>query len=147
MSGLCGCAGENVFTEYAMSIFGSEYDTREQQTQAEMEEVRQSSETETELQEAKEQADGEALEEAYRLILEEASEELTGGYPVDRVFLEWVSSEFGGECILEAAKQSQTFSPDSGVWYRMTENSIHVLWLLYCQEMGMRPDLLENVDE
>ncbi len=146
LSGLCGCAGENAFIEYAMSVFGSEYDTREQRTQAETEEVRQSPETETELQEAKEQADGEALEEAYRLILEEASEELTGGYPVDRVFLEWVSSEFGGECILEAAKQSQTFSPDSGVWYRMTENSIHVLWLLYCQEMGMRPDLLENVE-
>ena len=82
LSGLCGCAGENVFTEYAMSIFGSEYDTREQQTQAEMEEVRQSSETETELQEAKEQADGEALEEAYRLILEEASEEFFwNGFP------------------------------------------------------------------
>ena len=34
---------------------------------------------------------------------------------------------------------------DEGLWYEMTGNSMHVLWLMYCKDLGFSTYQLENV--
>ena len=142
--GLAGCGRTDRDTDYAMSVSGT---GQEAETEQEEWQSPKTEEIQPDTQEqANQKAAEEAMEEAQQFFAEASAEEFTGSYPLDRVFLEWVSSEYGEECILEIAKETRTFSPDPKIWHRLTGNSIHVLWLLYCRETGMRPEIFENVE-
>lgn len=144
---LGGCGPANRLTEPAASVLEDEQPEEEGAAQTGTEEKWQDPDTKEDVQpDTQEQIRQKAIEEAFQAASEIAAGELTGGYPMDRVFLEWVASEYGGECILEIVKESHTFSPDPEIWYRMTGNTVHVLWLLYCKETGMHPELFENVE-
>ena len=155
--GLAGCGMTDGFTKNAMSALGAEQNEKTNQPESGTEKEWQTQDSEeiqpdTEeihpdtQQQENENALERAMEDALQFVTETSAKEFTASYPLDRVFLEWISSEYGEECIVEIAKESRTFSPDPEIWYRLTGNSIHVLWLLYCRETGQRPELLENVE-
>lgn len=130
-------AGEKTDTGRKTGTEPSETDAGEEISKAGTVEVRKDT------QEAEIKA---AAAEVVRLAAEPFAEEFTGGYPLDLVFFEWLSSEYGGSCILEMEKELHAFSPDPELWHRLTGNTVHVLWLLYQKETGGRTDLLENVE-
>ncbi len=85
------------------------------------------------------------LTEAYEIILKEATREFLAGYPVDDTFLMWLTAEYGEEDLLKIAYAVIDGELTADAWYEVTGNSIHVLWLSYCQIMGLEKDMLENV--
>lgn len=85
------------------------------------------------------------LTEAYDVILTGATKEFLAGYPVDDAYLMWLTAEYGEEKILQIAYAVLDGEQDEDTWYEMIGNSIHVLWLLYCQNVGLGQDMLKNV--
>ncbi len=92
--------------------------------------------------ETEEKAD---LEEEYDIILESCTKEFIGYHVLDRTFLAWLSSEYGDTCIQKIAEEVEQDEPDANLWYELTGNTIHVLWLLYCEQAGFQQYQLENV--
>ncbi len=91
------------------------------------------------------QEESEALEEAYDIILESCSKEFIGYHMPDRTFLAWLSAEYGDACIRKIAEAVESGEQDSKLWYELTGNTIHVLWLMYCEQAGFQQYQLENV--
>lgn len=85
------------------------------------------------------------MDDAYQTILEQCTGEFIGYHLVDETFLTWISAEYGNACISDLAQAVMTGNQDSNIWYELTGNSIHVLWLLYCQQTGFQQYQLENV--
>ena len=85
------------------------------------------------------------LENAYADILESSTEEWAEGYPVDESFLEWLSEEFGSECVLSLAESFAAGEKDTEIWHDLTGNTLHVLWLLYCEQTGFSGGQSERV--
>ena len=79
----------------------------------------------------------EDLDDAYEALLDSCSKEFIGDYRIDESFLNWVYANYGKEAVLNIAQESQE-DQNVNVWYEETGNSIHVLWLLYCQDTGMK---------
>lgn len=98
-------------------------------------------------QEIKEQEQEERndLEESYNIILESCSKEFIGNHLLDRTFLAWLSAEYGDACIQEIAKAIEADEQDPEIWHTLTGNTIHVLWLMYCEQTGFQQYQLENV--
>ena len=86
----------------------------------------------------------EDLDDAYEALLDSCSKEFIGDYRIDESFLNWVYANYGKEAVLNIAQESQE-DQNVNVWYEETGNSIHVLWLLYCQETGMNEEDLQQV--
>lgn len=86
----------------------------------------------------------EDLDDAYEALLDSCSKEFIGDYRIDESFLNWVYANYGKDAVLSIAKESQE-DQDVNIWYEETGNSIHVLWLLYCQDTGMNEDDLQQV--
>lgn len=86
----------------------------------------------------------EDLDDAYEALLDSCSKEFIGDYRIDESFLNWVYANYGKEAVLNIAQESQE-DQDVNVWYEETGNSIHVLWLLYCQDTGMNEEDLQQV--
>lgn len=87
----------------------------------------------------------EDLDEAYEVILNECTKEFIGGYSIDESFLSWIHANYEKETVLELANEVLLGEQDVNRWYELTGNSIHVLWLKYCQHTGLDSDTLENV--
>lgn len=85
------------------------------------------------------------LEDAYEMILNDCSKSFIGGYPIDESFLGWVHANYGEAVVLDLANHVQSGGQDVNQWYELTGSSIHVLWLGYCQDTGLRSDDLDNV--
>lgn len=85
------------------------------------------------------------LSKAFDMILDNGTREFFKGYPVDRAFLHWVSVNFGENVILDIAYGLYEGHVNEESWYEMTGNSMHVLWLEYCQDMQYATYYLENV--
>ena len=85
------------------------------------------------------------LTDAFSVILERVSKETIGGYAVDESFLMWFYSRYGKEAVIQVAFDLLDGDDSPDIWYRETGNSIHVLWLLYCQDSGFKPDSLNHV--
>lgn len=85
------------------------------------------------------------MEEAYQAILDFSSGEFIGYHPMDETFLMWLSAEYGNEVIVEVAASLKNGKQDKNLWYELTGNSVHVLWLLYCQQTGFQSYQLDNV--
>lgn len=79
------------------------------------------------------------------LILESGTKDFFGSHPADETFFKWLAEEYGDTCIKELAQAVSAGSQTPGLWYELTGNSIHVLWLLYCRQSGIQPAQLKNV--
>lgn len=85
------------------------------------------------------------LSKAYNIILEKGTREFYEGYPVDQAFLMWMNKHFGDDTIMNMAYRMYEGYGEKDLWYRETGNSIHVLWLMYCEEKQYAIYNLENV--
>ncbi len=85
------------------------------------------------------------LTKAYDIILEKGTREFYGGYPIDQSFLRWLNKTFGDAAIMDIAYRLYEGYVDAELWYEHTGNSMHVLWLMYCQDMQYATYYLENV--
>lgn len=85
------------------------------------------------------------LTEAFDVILNGATKEFIAGYAVDESFLMWLDAAYGDEVIVELAYHVLDKEMDVEVWYEATGNSIHVLWLEFCQASGFQQYRLDNV--
>lgn len=85
------------------------------------------------------------LSKAYGIILEKGTREFYEGYPVDQAFLMWLNKNFGDETIMDMAYRLYEGYGENDLWYRETGNTIHVLWLMYCEDMQYATYGLNNV--
>lgn len=84
--------------------------------------------------------------EAYETILELCTGEFIGHHLVDENFLAWFSARYGTDGVVDIAEQVASGNMDKNIWYELTGNSIHVLWLQYCEQTGFQEYQLERVD-
>lgn len=85
------------------------------------------------------------ISNAYTIILENGTKEFFEAYPVDLSFLSWVEKTYGHTVVTDIAYEIYEGNMDVNLWYIYTGNSMHVLWLLYCQDMGYATYNLDNV--
>lgn len=85
------------------------------------------------------------LSNAFEIILEKGTREFFEGYPVDYAYLHWLSVNCGEGVIVDIAYALYEGNMDTTLWYEVTGNSMHVLWLRYCQDMQYATYYLENV--
>ena len=85
------------------------------------------------------------ISKAVDVILEKSTNEFRKGYPIDQSFLYWVKKSFGEEAVMDIAYRLYEGFVDEDLWYEMTGNSMHVLWLKYCKDLGYATYQLENV--
>ena len=97
--------------------------------------------TETETQETTQTADTKVdipttgtqdVQELTDAILRMASPAFFEGYPVDDSFLGWVAKQKGSGVLQQVSAQLKSGKQDPKLWYQLTKNSMHVLWLKYC---------------
>lgn len=85
------------------------------------------------------------LEGACETILEGCTKEFAGGYPMDSVFLSWISSNYGDDAVYSLAEAVEQEAMEPELWYSLTGSSIHVLWNTYCRDLGLQSHSLERV--
>ena len=85
------------------------------------------------------------LSKAFSIILEKSTREFHKGYPIDESFLHWIGKTFGDDAVMDIAYRMYEGYVDERLWYEYTENSMHVLWLKYCKDLGFATYQLENV--
>lgn len=85
------------------------------------------------------------LTEAFDVILNGATKEFIAGYAVDEAFLMWLDAVYGDEAVVELAYRVLDNEMNVENWYEVTGNSIHVLWLEYCQASGFQKYQLDGV--
>ena len=85
------------------------------------------------------------LSKAFDIILEKSTREFREGYPIDESFLHWVNNLFGDDAIVDLAYHLYEGNADAQMWYETTGNTMHVLWLMYCKDMGYATYNLEHV--
>lgn len=73
-----------------------------------------------------------------------ANREFLGGYPLDESFLFWFRSLYGEEALEQVAEEALT-GTNADIWYQISGNSIHVLWLDYCDQYSMHSEQLLRV--
>jgi len=74
-------------------------------------------------------------EEAVNAILTNATKEFIGGHPIDESFLGWIAGVYGDQ-VVKTIAENNDYS-DVNLWYDLTGSSIHVLWLDYCDAVGL----------
>lgn len=85
------------------------------------------------------------LSNAFDIILSSGTKEFYGGYPIDQAFLLWMNKTFGDEMIMDIAYRMYEGYGQADLWYRETGNTLHVLWLMYCEDLQYATYYLENV--
>ena len=128
---LCGCSQRKAVTDYAMSDVKAESLSGNEASVAGTEVMPETEER--------------AAEEAYQGLLASCMEFYGEQYALDVTFLEWLAEEYGDSCILELADAAESHTLDTDVWRRLTGNTIHVLWLLFCEQTGRKDDRLNAV--
>lgn len=76
-------------------------------------------------------------------ILDMATAEFIGGYPVDENFLLYISKKYGNDCLLDIVNHGEYKNPEE--WFLKTDKSIHVLWYEYCNSTGMAYFSQDNI--
>lgn len=85
------------------------------------------------------------LQAEFQAILQGVSKEDIAGYPVDENFLMWLAADYGEEVVRQLAWNVLDNEMDVNDWYELTGESIHVLWLRYCDDTGFQSYQMENV--
>ena len=68
----------------------------------------------------------------------------TCGYPLDESFYLWLYAQYG-EDMLDKLENKLKVGGNADCYYDVTGNTLHVLWVYYCAELGIHTDYLENV--
>lgn len=131
--------------EQAVIVMGKQQDLtdidKEQQSETQQSEIKQS-DTQEDVTDATPIDD---LDDAYTVILNNSTRDFIGGNMVDESFLHWIYAEYGKTTITSLAQELSNGNQDVNLWYQLTGNSIHVLWLMYCQTTGLQQYNLDNV--
>jgi poly-gamma-glutamate synthesis protein (capsule biosynthesis protein) len=85
------------------------------------------------------------LNTEFKQILSLSDSKLLGGYSIDESFLMWFVSRFGEDALANISRRIAEGETDPDMWYEETSNSIHVLWMLYCRDLGYATYQLDNV--
>lgn len=85
------------------------------------------------------------MSKAFNLLLEKGTKKFYEGYPVDEAFLHWVNNNFGDAVIMDLAYRLYEGYDNPELWYYHTNNTMHVLWLKYCQDLQFATYYLDNV--
>lgn len=85
------------------------------------------------------------LQAEFQIILQGVSKEDIGGYAIDENFLMWFAADYGDEPVRQLAWNVLDNDMDVNDWYDLTGESIHVLWLRYCDATGFQSYQMENV--
>ena len=85
------------------------------------------------------------LTQAFDVILQGVTKEFLAGYRIDESFLMWLDAQYGDEVLIELAYHVLDDEMDAGLWYELTENTMHVLWLRFCRDSGYQVDWLDDV--
>lgn len=85
------------------------------------------------------------LSDAYEAILQYATKDFLGGHYIDDTFLMWFTSLYGEDSLMQIAYTVLGTNQDTDVWFDISGNSIHVLWLMYCRDTGFGAGELVNV--
>lgn len=85
------------------------------------------------------------MSKAFSILLERGTKYFYQGYPVDYSFLHWVNNNFGDAVILDLAYRLYEGYDNTALWYVETGNTMHVLWLMYCEDLQFATYYLENV--
>ena len=85
------------------------------------------------------------LEAEFQAILQGLSKEDIAGYAVDENFLMWLAADCGAEVVRQLAWDILDNEMDAKHWYELTGESIHVLWLRYCDDTGFQSYQTQNV--
>ena len=87
----------------------------------------------------------EDYQEAFQIILQGVSKEAIAGYAIDENFLMWFVANQRPSTIRKLAWRVLDNEMDVNDWYELTGESIHVLWLRYCDDTGFQSYHLNNV--
>ena len=85
------------------------------------------------------------MSKAFDIILEKGTTTFFEGYPVDVSFLHWVNNTYGKDVTMDIAYYMYEGYQNTDLWYRQTGNSMHVLWLQYCEDVQISTYYLDNV--
>ena len=85
------------------------------------------------------------LTDAFDVILNGATKEFIAGYAVDETFLMWLAGQYGDDAVMRVACCVLDGCVDVNSWYEITGDSIHVLWLRFCQSIGSGAGNFKNV--
>lgn len=85
------------------------------------------------------------LSKAFQIILDKSTRDFREGYPLDESFLCWLRETYGDAAVLDIAYHLYEGYADVDMWYQVTGNSMHVLWLEYCKDLGYATYHLQNV--
>lgn len=85
------------------------------------------------------------LTESFDTILTYATKTTCQGYSIDESFLLWLDARCGDAVILDIAYELSHGNSKPEVWYDNTGESIRVLWLRYCRDLGYSTYTLDNV--
>lgn len=141
--GFLGCAEPDERLELMMSFRG---EAQAEEARAMKEEALSEGEGEDKTQEVTEEADiSNDREDTFSVILESCTKEFIGHHLIDDTFLAWIATEYGDECVQKIAEEVTSGRQDASVWHALTGNSIHVLWLLYCEQTGFQQYQLEDI--
>lgn len=86
-----------------------------------------------------------AIEEDIEEILTVSSAEALCGYPIDENFLLWFYQKYGENILKKMADNVRIHPKEEESWYRLTGNTLHVLWLYYVRDLGIYGKDLEQV--
>ncbi len=86
------------------------------------------------------------LSGAFDIILDQTTAAFRGDYPIDESFLLWLAARYGEGAIEDIAYRIYEGEDSSELWYEITGNSIHVLWLSYCKDLNYSTYQLANVE-
>lgn len=81
----------------------------------------------------------------FRTILQNSPRSFYKEYAIDESFLLWLNANYGDHVIQQLAASIASQEMDDATWYDLTGNSIHVLWLMYCQTLNYSSYLLSDV--
>lgn len=86
------------------------------------------------------------LSGAFEIILDQTTAAFRGEYPIDESFLLWLAARYGEGAVEDIAFRIYEGEESSELWYEITGNSIHVLWLSYCKDLNYSTYQLANVE-
>ena len=84
------------------------------------------------------------LDEYTEKCLEYTDKVNSNGYILDESFYLWFYGRYG-EVTYKKLADSLEEGEDSSVYQRLTGNTLHVLWIFYCADLGVHKESLENV--
>lgn len=85
------------------------------------------------------------LTESFDTILTYATKATCQGCSIDESFLLWLDARYGDTAIIDIAYDLSRGNSKAEIWYDNTGESIRVLWLRYCRDLGYSTYMLDNV--